>query len=116
MKPTTNRFATLLRPGVRGQVVSHDAQHDTIYSCGEESIVVITGQLLPGVWAAGYKITRQGGRLQKKLPGEGAGWFSSQDNALLYALGAIRCTYDIDSPQTAAIDKKIATITQKSIF
>ena len=112
----TNRYESLRQPGVRGQVVARDFRSQTIYNTMATSITVITGELLPGVWDYGYTIHRAGFPMQSRLPGEGEGWFKTEDDARLYALETLRAKFDPRSPEACTIDAHITRLISPSLF
>lgn len=119
MKPSVNQFQSLRRPGIRGQVISRDYKSITVHDTQKVSVQIRTGQLLPGVWDYGYLITSlKDGTTERtaKLPGEGEGWFRSERDAILFALGHIRTMFNLGSDVMDSIDSKISGMYLESLF
>lgn len=114
MRPQHNPYSSLRQPGIRGQANPSGQTRETIYNTQAISVTVITAQLLPGVWDYGYEIN--GEIRQSKMPGEGEGWFRTQNDALLFCLGYLRMLFDIGSPQLNAIDSRIITQVNPGLF
>ncbi len=120
MKKSLNQFRSLQQPGIRGQAVSRDYKSISIYNTQALSVQIRTGQLIPGVWDFGFAVTTSGpngiAQTSSKVPGEGQGWFKSEEDAVLFALGHLRAMFEPGSDIVAAIDSKIAGLTNKSLF
>lgn len=111
-----NRYEGLRKPGVRGQVVARDYRSHTLYDTLQLGLVLLTGELLPGVWDYGYMIHRDGKMTDSRLPGEGSGWFKTEKDAKLYGLDEIRQMFDFRGPEVFAIDNVIRNLTTTTLF
>ena len=112
-----NPFESLRIPAVRGAVASTDFEADTIYAFGTYAAFQIrTARIDNDAWAFGFFL--QIGDLRREmLPGEGAGWFRSKADAMLYALGHIRYS-DLPLPEDMvfSIDTYISKIRNVPLF
>lgn len=101
-----NPFESLIRPGVIG-AVSRSFKTITVYSLGNDVLQIYYDELAPGKWAFGYLFNFNGERISV-LPGEGSGYFESDRNAILYALGHIKAKRrNLPEDVVFAIDKTI---------
>lgn len=111
-----NEFESLRRPGIVGEVVSRDFRTLNIFQCGAFAAVsVYTGELLPDVWAFGYLIV-DGDFSAKVLPGELDGWFKSETDARLYALGYLKNAPHIPEAARDEIRSHIYNLRNTSLF
>lgn len=111
-----NPFESLRRPGIVGQVVSSDFSSHNIHECGyEESVTIYTGELIPGCWSFGFLIV-DGEYRARVLPGELEGWFKSESDALLYALGYLKAAAHVSVEARMNIDSRIYEIMNPSMF
>ena len=112
-----NPFESLRQPGIRGEDVISGCKSTTIFAAGEKAALQIsTAELLPGVYGFGFYLHLDGVTRQM-YPGEGSGWFRSEDDAMLYALGYIRYgAVDIPEDMKFAIDAAISRIRNVSLF
>lgn len=111
-----NPFEALRLPGVRGAVVHSGYKTTTIYSDSKASLQLYTAELLPGIWDFGYSLHLDDQHAQK-FPGEGAGWFKTEDNARLFALGYIKAKRpDLPEAMMYSIDKAIDRIRNIPLF
>lgn len=108
-----NPFSRLRIEGVVGSV-PHDFESVTVFSKGEEAIVVYAGLLAPpDCWDFGLKVSPSG---PEKIPGEGSGYFRSRKDALLFALAEVRQIYLPESMQRRAVDQQINKLMAPSLF
>lgn len=111
-----NEFESLRRPGIVGEVVGRDFSSLNIFQCGAfEAVTVYSGQLLPDVWAFGYLIV-DGDFTARVLPGELDGWFKSETDARLYALGYLRNAPHISQNAREEIIRHIRNLRNTPLF
>ncbi len=117
MKERKNPFESLRVPGICGNVSSGAFQSDTIFSQGSTaSLKIRTDTIEPGKWAFGFYL-QTGDVTREMLPGESSGWFRSQDDARLYALGHIRFgSVDIPEDMKFALDAAISKLRNVPLF
>lgn len=109
-------YEILRHPGIRGSV---PANHNsfTVYNTSQDSIKILTAKLGGcDAFDFGFKITI-GDKQFEKAPGIGSGWFSSEQDAAIYALSYIldRCSILSDSMK-AALSKELHSRCQHSLF
>lgn len=108
-----NPYRSLRCEGVVGKVPAHFDSHQ-IFSLGDKSVTVFVGLLeAPDFWDYGYRLFPE---KVTKLPGEGSGFFRSSKDALLFALGELRCRYIDDHYVKVAIDNKITDLLSYTMF
>ncbi len=116
MKPKKNPYASLKQPGIRGSVQTEGLKVHVIIMRPECSITIYIAELIPGIWDYGMHIIGQDVTEQCKYPGEGEGWFTSGNNALLYALGHIRQDFEIESEQGRALRQAMEKASATTLF
>lgn len=115
MQNRSNPFESLRIPGIVGSVC-RDCKADTIFQCSSACLQIRTGQLAPDKWGFGFLLVIDG-KTFSCLPGEGAGWFRSPSDALLYGLGHIRRRKeDIPQDMLFSIDRAIDRIRNVPLF
>ncbi len=84
-----NNFEHLRQPGVVGANTDTDINK---MSFDKGKVVLMSSEIKPGMWDYGYSIEcpENPKKGQIKLPGEGSGWFRSQEDAILYGLDVLR--------------------------
>lgn len=115
MENKTNPFESLRVPGIVGKV-ANTFNSRTICQRGDDSIEVMEAEVAPGKWGFGYIVNFNGSRRQL-LPGEGQGWFRSDKDALLYALGYVRArSSNLPLDFKYSIDVAISKLRNVSLF
>ncbi len=112
-----NPFEILRKPGILGSVISSGYKTDTVFTSGTAATLQVrTAELTGGVWDFGFYL--QIGDVKREMfPGEGSGWFLSQSDALLYALGHIRYgSVELPDDMKFAIDSAISKIRNVPLF
>lgn len=115
-KESRNEFMQLRQEGVFGTVVSRDYSSKTVLSSMKESLMILTGEIEPGKWDYGYIYQRPEFKDERKLPGEGGGWFRSQKDAYIYALGELKTKFPIGSDPFMWIDREITRNISPTLF
>ena len=112
-----NPFEIMRKPGVCGSVVSSGYKTETVFASGNAATLQIrTHELIPGVWGFGFYLQIEGFK-REMFPGEGSGWFLSQKDATLYALGYIRYGgVKLPEDMTFAIDCAISKLRNVPLF
>ena len=111
-----NPFETLRIPGVRGSVATNFNVQTVLERGAQEVLQIRTARICDDAWAFGFYL-KSGDITRQMLPGEGSGWFKSEDDAKLYALGYIRYgNIYITSDMKMCIDVAISDIQNVSLF
>lgn len=112
-----NPFEKLRKPGVCGKVITAGYNIDTIYMNGAKAALQLrTAEMIPGVWGFGFILTL-GETTREMFPGEGSGWFCSEKDAKLYALGYVRYGgVRLPEDMTYAIDVATSKLRNVSLF
>lgn len=112
-----NPFESLRQPGVVGDVASKEFKTTTVYAQGASATLQIrTAELAPGRFDFGFYL-QIGDLVRQMLPGEGSGWYSSEKDATLFALGHIRYgSVELPPDMKLAIDAYISKLRNVSLF
>lgn len=109
--------------GVRGTVNHSDYRRMVVWQSPGKYIEVRAGRIDPDAWDYGYQIilaeVDKGvpkGAAEEKFPGEGEGWFGSENDALLFALNGLRGLFRGDADVRGALCRRICELTQISLF
>ena len=81
-----NKFEHLRQPGVIGSRPGADIN---TMSFAKGNYILMFSEIQKGKWDYGVNISSQALR-HIKLPGEGNGWFKSENDAILYGLEVLR--------------------------
>ncbi len=112
-----NPFEILRKPGVCGTVATSGYKTSTVFSHGSsQALQIRTAELISGVWGFGFLLIID--NLKREMfPGEGSGWFLSEEDAVLYALAHIRhCGPHLPKDMKFAVDVAISKLRNKSLF
>lgn len=111
-----NPFESLRLPGIHGQVATNSFKSRTIHSIGDCVLQIRTAELQPGIWDFGYLLIIGTERIAN-LPGEDSGWFKTEGDAQLYALGYIKTKRpDLPEDMVYAIDRTIDKLRNVPLF
>lgn len=112
-----NPFESLRVPGVVGNVAARNFNVTTIYAQGATATLQIrTAKLNQDAWGFGFYLQMEED-IRQMLPGEASGWFRSESDAMLYALGHIRYgSAPIHPDMKMAADAAISKIRNVPLF
>lgn len=116
MRITKNIFESLRNEGVFGSISFDHIMHTCVYSKKDKSLAVWAAECAPAYWDYGYLLFEGQDNRTEKQAGEGGGWFDTPEDAVLYALGAMRVGRDTQDEETLAIDGHIERISQPKLF